>query len=352
VIGATSDPGVSLHGIVDDGTVYPDNGLSWRDARGLTAGADLTVPGLSSSSRTFVSPDGSKIYVALNQLPPDPVYSANIAIDPVAAAAGSAVVVRYDARTLHEEARIPLPPRASALQPGLAFPRFQVLQLIVSPLDPTVFVVSGTDVMLVRGTAPQPQVVSSVFAEAIGTDGHARLDGYVPLRGWDGASDELWLEREGPRVKIVPVAADGLHLDALRDGIPVFFKFSATEVAYDRITADRVYADGYKIAVDKAGGAVLRRLVDLADSAINRSRCDLRDAIVWCFNGDTLFRFDRDLAEQSRQSLQADLRLLAKGPVPRGLEGNAFVPADGTMVFVSANAGDADRTSVFRLHFP
>ncbi|HJV94585.1 MAG TPA: hypothetical protein VJ608_01055, partial [Albitalea sp.] len=122
LFGATDDDHILAQALHTSVLGQPqDLVLSARDFVGGTpVDAVQRITATDANRRAFVSPDGTKVYVAWtrNDLPTS-TYSWTQ--DPEVAAAGGALVVRYDARTLQEEARLILPPIASALVPGKAF---------------------------------------------------------------------------------------------------------------------------------------------------------------------------------------------------------------------------------------
>lgn len=328
-------------GLVSDGTCCVlDNGLSTRDLLGQQASRDIVVPHRSMPSRVFASPDGSRIYVALNNELPRTDFGGVYAMAPADAAGYGATIVRYNALTLQEEARVVLPPLASSLAPGMAFPRNNVFQIVVSPNDPTEFAVTTFDALIVRGTTVLPQALGMPDSErAPGIDGKVRiLDNQVVLRGWDGARNELWLELNGggPLGRILPVSANGLRAQDLRPGLPVLFTLigSVDLETYDRIDTDRAYLQGYRTVVDTSTGTVLRRISESDDFALRISLCAPRSGGVVCSSADTIYLLDKNLSEQQRLSLQSDLRGLSKGPVAPGALQRLFSPADSELIYM------------------
>lgn len=344
-LGVTEDLRVSFGGYVPGPCCQLPNGLSSRDLTGSATDVDIVVQPSSLGTRRFVSPDGTRIYLAMSQALPAEFNGVRYAMDPAVAASYGAVIVRYDARTMQEEARIVLPPRPSEAAPGQAFPRNIVFQLIVSPVDPTHFVVAGVDAQLVRGTEVAPRFLRNNDLERVPLDGRVSLlDSQVALRGWDGARDEIWVELNGggPLGRIAPIAADGFDPAALRPGLPYMYTLLASnDLVYDDVGADRAYVQGHRSVIDITTGTVIRRLSESSDFGLQTARCTRRGGQVLCGNGDTVYWLDNDLVETSRVSLHNDLRTVARGLLPSGPVDAVFAPRDGLLVYLGYDLSSA-----------
>lgn len=337
-LGVTEDLRVSFGGSVPGPCCQSSRGLSSRDLTGAAADVDIVVPPASLNTRRFVSPDGTRIYLALSQALPAAFDGLRYAMDPAVAASYGAVIVRYDARTMQEEARIVLPPRPSEAAPGLAFARNIVYQLIVSPVDPTHIVVAGVDAQLVRGAEVAPRFLRNDDTERVQLDGRVTLlDGQVALRGWDGARNEIWVELNGggPLGRIAPIAVDGFDPAALRPGLPSMYTLLGShDLVYDHIGADRAYVQGHRSVLDTTTGSLIRRLSESSDFGLQAARCTRRGEQILCGNGDTVYWLDKDLAETSRVSLHNDLRTVARGVLPSGPVDAVFAPRDRLLVYL------------------
>lgn len=337
-LGVTEDLRVSFGGFVPGPCCQLPHALSSRDLTGTAEDADIIVPPSSLATQRFVSPDGTRIYLAMSQALPAEFDGIRYAMDPAVAASYGAVVVRYDARTMQEEARIVLPPRPSEAAPGLAFPRNIVFQLIVSPGDPTQFVVAGVDALLVRDAGVASRFLRNADTEVMQLDGRVSLlDSQVALRGWDLARNEIWVELNGggPLGRFAPITADGFDTAALRPGLPYMFTLlGSNDLVFDHIGVDRAYAEGHRSVVDTTTGTVIRRLSESSDGGLQTARCTRRSGQILCGNGDTVYRLDKNLAETSRVSLHNDLRALARGVLPSGPGDAVFAPRDGLFVYL------------------
>lgn len=338
-LGVTEDLRYSFGGFLPGPCCLAGNGLSTRDLTGATAGVDISVQDANAlTTGRYPSQDGSRVYMVISKSLPPEFGIRRYSMDPAQAAAYGAVIVRYDARTMQEEARIVLPPRMSVAAPGQAFARNIVFRLIVSPVDPTEFVVVGVDALLVRGTTVAPGFIGLDSEERVELDGRVHmLDGQVELRGWDGARNEVWLEINGggPLGQIAPLAANGFDRTALRSGLPYMYTLlGGLDTVYDHIGADRAYVQGHRTVVDKGNGTVIRRLSESSEFGLQAARCTRRGEQILCSNGDTIYWLDKDLVETSRLRLHNDLRTLARGFLPSGPVDGVFAPRDGMLVYL------------------
>lgn len=337
-LGVTDDLRLSFGGSVPGPCCILPNGLSSRDLTGAAADADIVVPNSGYGTRRFVSPDGTRLYLVTSQPLPPEFDGRRYAMDPAEAARHGAVIVRYNARTLQEEARIVLPPRPSGRAPGLAFARNMVSGLLISPVDPTHFVVAGVDAQLVRGTEVAPRFLRNDDSEAVQLDGRVTLSDFqVTLRGWDAARHEIWVELNGggPLGRVAPISADGFDPAAVRPGLPYMFTLlGSNDLVFDHIGAGRAYAQGHRSVIDTTTGTVTRRLADSSDPGLRSALCARRLEQVLCSSGDSIYWLDQDLAEVSRLSLNNDLRALASGVLPSGPSGALFAPREGVLVYL------------------
>lgn len=342
---ANSAPGATWGG---------DLGLFVRDADSGEAVADLVHANTGSSLRYFVSPDGRKFYVCQDKALPPEWSTVVHTTTPAEAAALGATIVRYDAETLTEEARIALPPRPSQLVPGMAFPRNRVHSMLISPTDPNEFVAgSEGGAVLVRDTTFAAQtLVHPTGGEVLLTDGRARLVGMVALRGWDASRNEIHFEIDGggPYGRIVPVAPDGLDVADARQGLPLLASLAGTypsEAVFDRMTTNRAYLSRYRVAIDTATGAVIADLASSDDIALSVARCTWHAEQVVCVNGSEIVELSpSDLSVMRRLSLHVDLRRIAGGIVPSGVL-NDFVGfvGEGRLVYIGHDILDRGELS-------
>jgi len=304
--------------------------------------ADILVPPGLLGPRAFLSPDGRRIYVATSALMSGD--GTNVARDPQEAAAQGALIVRYDATTLQEEARMTLPPVPSRLQPGLAFSRYLARTIVISPTDSTLFAVAGVDAVLVRGTT----VLSSLgsgdlvpITERLEGDGRARLlSDQIVLRGWDAERQELRLEINGGGAfsRAVPVSAQGLDTGAMRNSVPVLYSLwqsGGSEGRYDHVDRQRLYLDGFRIVVHPDTGAAIASLAQQPDVWLRQARCAQRAGQVACIDGSRIHLLDADLRPQRTVALQSDLRRRLGGPMPGVPDGALHTAADGSLVYVT-----------------
>lgn len=361
-LAVTSDLRFLFGGYVPGECCLMDQGVSIRDLAAGNVIADVLIRHSTLQSRLFVSPDGSRVYMAMSKELPPETQGSPVAIDPARAAAYGATIIRYDARTMQEEARVVLPPLPSKLNPALAYARNHAPQLVISPSDPTHFVVAGLDALLVRDTTVAPLALEPVSSpEAALPGGGARiLVNQVFLRGWDVGRNELWFEYNGggPLGRVVPIAADGFRPEQVRDGVPALFALIASFDSwstYDRITSDRIYLEGNTTVIDKATGALLRRLSQAGEPSYHGTQCAPRGMGIVCNSGYTLFLMTTDLQELSRVALQNDLRVMANGTAAAGLIDRIFVTADGSLIYMAYDLSKTDiypnPRAAFRLEF-
>lgn len=361
-LGLTADEQLTIEGGVFLQCCTGHLGLALRPLAAPAVSAELLVDPGALGSRAYLSPDGTRLYVTTSQaVPENGSFVTALPMDQ--AAALGATIVRYDARTLREEARFQLPPIPSVRQPGLGFPRMTVRSMLVSPLDPTHFVATGVDAVLMRGTS------AAALALGGGIDNEQPLTGnslrmltdQVRLLGWDADRNELRVEINGggPLSRAVPVTAAGLVASAQRDSVPVLFNlntgFLNLDAMYDRVDARRIYLNGYRAVHDADTGTLLGDLSQQADLALRGAGCTLRGEAVACLTGEHLYLLDATtLAVQRQLPLQGDLRRQIGAHLvssPQRLD----LGRDGSLVFLGNDArpfpNNSGDTQAFRLSF-
>ncbi|HUG22305.1 hypothetical protein [Piscinibacter sp.] len=358
LLGVSNDDHVlaqALHGSAQDLV------LSARDFLGGTP-VDA-VHGLTAehaNRQAFVSPDGSKVYVAWrrNDLP---TSSYGWTQDPAVATAGGALIVRYDARTLQEEARLTLPPIMSTLIPGKAFARYRVDDILVSPNDPTTFVVTGVDALLVHGTRIEPLALQLASAEHQSSPNFAVMqDEQITLRGWDGERDEIYFEFRNftPETSVVAVRSGSFDVAGIRTSPTRMVDLDPSRTHFDRIGIDRAYVSGFQTVVDTRTGAVIRTLDDHAVGGpdIIWMTCGWAAGDVVCVDSMAVHVRDAaDLAENRNVSLQRDLRIGAGALAPSDPLGDVLGSGHRQVVVLARNLSDplgpAAPALAFRLQY-
>jgi hypothetical protein len=260
--------------------------------------------------------------------------------------AQGATIIRYDTATLREELRTVIPGRRSWRVPGRAFARPLVNGLLISPEDPTRFVVAAFGVVAFDGSAAAPLAFddpAEEWARLGGSTLLASVYGYE-LHGWDGDSIRLLHSPVfgGGEDLVAPFVADGLSFDQRTAGI-AFGDGQGNGVMPsrdDRFTATTLVMPARGIVLDKSTGAVLssweNRPTGIGGGAdvlffVNpTTRCDAVGTELVCLFGDTLTHVDPStLAVKTADTLQNDLRDLA---------GATYVSNNGTFQRVGDGA--------------
>lgn len=281
-----------------------------------------------------LSPDGTKLYGL--SVKTEGFTDLEEALPADQAASAGAVVMRFDARTLSEEARFTLPAEPSKAFPSLAFPRRRFLDYLLSPLDSRQFLVASLGTVLY---APDGMAATYQFTplwEAYGPNQpipRVHTDSITPL-AWDDQSNEVWLHVRplfnAPTVYAVPVEGQVLQLDKARP-LPPFVDEAGRQMNYPtlagqtRFTEDAVFVNDFRYKFSKADGRLLGRRkpargVNLDDWS--GSRCQRQQERVVCIvqNGLTyesslVFLNSADLSETLKVDLQRGLRSDAGQPI-------------------------------------
>lgn len=319
---------------------------------------DLThVRPLDTTSPLALSTDGSKLYMGLNRFDDD--AASGVDKDRAAAAAQGAQVLRFDARTLQQEATLTLPPIASLTQPGRYFPRYLVRHLAVSPTRPLDFAASGVDVVAGSG-------------DRIGERGYGNLDGIweranfgggatlvgdqTYLRGWSPDGRRIWMELNGggpSGLFEVPYDDTGILVDARRARAdfpsPRSLGLSDSTAPYDRITEDRVFLDNERIVLDAGTGRVLLDRRQHPDPVLRLATCAARERRWLCNAGETIIELNADDATVLRSwTVQIDLRTLA-GAQQLGGGSVVFSPQADTLVYLASGVVAGQDYAVMRV---
>jgi hypothetical protein len=317
--------------------------------------AKRTIPAGWVASAIYVSPDRSKIYSVQNLPPPDGegVWTYSAPID--TAASQGAIITRYDADTLNEEARIILPPRPSSLHPGQGFPRRFVRNILISPSDPTAFAAQGFDVILVRDTSVAPEALEAPALEQPEDARRSRVGGEsIRLTGWDAVSDELWVSVDGVGTlgRIAPITESGLSYSRLRSGIPLLQELGiglSSDDKYDWITGDRAFVLDYRIVISKTTGQLISDRNQSPDERLIYANCTRRIEQIFCISDDTLIELSTDdLSVLRTWPMSYDLRRASGGILPSG--GAPFAPSDGSFVFSAVNLNEGNGSTELQPH--
>lgn len=359
-LGLTADDQVVIEGSVGSG---PYRGVAIRPLgprNGVST--EILSEGGASGTLTVLSPDRTRLYRVLNKWASPGSTVATAALPTSEAAALGATIVRYDARTLVEEARFNLPPVASTLKPGLAFPRDLVRSMLISRDDPTHFIVASLDAVLVQGTEAAPLTVADPAAESLSDEDQPRmLRDSIRLLGWDAERDELRFEINGggPLSRVVPITTDGLHQSLMRPSVPTMFHLAAHWShfpLYSHVDSRFIYVGGFKQVHDANNGTLLGTLYQHPDWGLRGATCTLRSPDVACMGGEALYFLDpANLALRRKLTLHSDLRQLTGDWIPPRPEGGLitagiYTASDGSLAYLGSTLFPAE-TLGYRLSF-